>query len=261
MRDPAFLFYSSDFLTGTMFFTNEQLGKYIRLLCAQHQQGHLSEKHMIHICGTHDKDIFDKFQIDENGLYFSPRLKYEIDRRANYSESRRSNRKGKKEDADVEEKPKEEKHISNTYDKHMSLHMENENENRIKNKKENVIEKASQVLAYLNQQANRSFKPKESTTLKHIIARLKEGHEHQVLFDVIDLKCYEWLNDAKMCEYLRPDTLFNQTKFDNYIEQLTRAKQNPQQFKNQIDGRNNKQDGLSEMQRYKQDLLNGIYRE
>ena len=45
-KDPAFLFYSSDFLTGTMFMSDSQLGKYIKILCTQHQKGHLSEKDM-----------------------------------------------------------------------------------------------------------------------------------------------------------------------------------------------------------------------
>ena len=43
-KDPAFLFYSSDFLSGTFTMTNEQIGKYIRLLCIQHQKYILSEK-------------------------------------------------------------------------------------------------------------------------------------------------------------------------------------------------------------------------
>lgn len=43
MKDPAFLFYSQDFYTGTVFMTDEQVGKFIRLLCLQHQTGHLNE--------------------------------------------------------------------------------------------------------------------------------------------------------------------------------------------------------------------------
>ena len=43
-KDPAFLFYTNDFDRGCQFFTDEQVGKYIRLLMAQHQHGHLSEK-------------------------------------------------------------------------------------------------------------------------------------------------------------------------------------------------------------------------
>ena len=46
MKDPAFLFYSSDFLSGTMLMSDEEVGQYIRLLCLQHQKGHLKEKDM-----------------------------------------------------------------------------------------------------------------------------------------------------------------------------------------------------------------------
>lgn len=116
-KDPAFLFYSSDFLTGTMFMDNEQVGKFIRLMCAQHQKGRLSEKDMLKICGTHDADIFEKFERDDAGNYYNARLEQEVEKRKAYSESRRNNRK-KKEDMLI---------TSKTY----VLHMENENENEI----------------------------------------------------------------------------------------------------------------------------------
>jgi len=121
-KDPAFLFYSSDFLTGTMFMDNEQVGKFIRLMCAQHQKGRLTEKDMLKICGTHDEDIFEKFALDGAGLYYNERLEQEVEKRKAYSESRRNNRK-KKEDMLI---------TSKTYDKHMEN--ENENEDEIKDK-------------------------------------------------------------------------------------------------------------------------------
>ena len=127
-KDPAFLFYTSDFLTGTSFLTNEQIGKYIRLLCHQHQNGHLKEKDMLKICLTYDEDVFEKFEKDENGLFFNLRLDEEIHKRKAYSESRRNNRKKK------EVKEKDMLIISKTYDEHMEN--ENENENEIINKKE-----------------------------------------------------------------------------------------------------------------------------
>ena len=125
-KDPAFLFYTSDFLTGTSFLTNEQIGKYIRLLCHQHQNGHLKEKDMLKICLTYDEDVFEKFEKDENGLFFNLRLDEEIYKRKAYSESRRNNRKKK------EVKEEDMLIISKTYDEHM----ENEDENVIINKKE-----------------------------------------------------------------------------------------------------------------------------
>lgn len=125
-KDPAFLFYSSDFLTGTSFLTNEQVGMYIRLLCHQHQNGHLKEKDILKICGSCDEDIFEKFEKDEQGLFFNSRLDTEINKRKAYSESRANNRKKK----DIpDEKPltqeKDMLDISITYDNHM----ENKNEN------------------------------------------------------------------------------------------------------------------------------------
>ena len=122
-KDPAFLFYSSDFLTGTLLMSMEQKGKFITLLCIQHQKGHMSERDMLQICGTYDEDIFDKFQKDSDGKFFNERLKEEIEKRKSYSESRRNNRK-KKDDVII---------ISDTYVQHMEN--ENEIENTIENKK------------------------------------------------------------------------------------------------------------------------------
>jgi len=76
---------------------------------AQHQIGHLEEKHMIQICKSHDKDIFSKFVRDENGLFFNERLESEVIKRKKYSLSRSENRKKRE--------------ISETYVEHM----ENEN--------------------------------------------------------------------------------------------------------------------------------------
>jgi len=54
-QDPAFLFYTGDFTTGTQFFSNEQIGIYLRILMAQHQHGHLTEKQILHISKSYDK--------------------------------------------------------------------------------------------------------------------------------------------------------------------------------------------------------------
>lgn len=122
MKDPAFLFYSNDFLSGTMLMSDEDVGKYIRLLCLQHQKGHLKEKEMLNICKTFNEDIFNKFKKDEEGNYYNERLEYESNKRRAYSESRRNNRKKKEEKETYE---KDIKNICNSYEEHM----ENENVN------------------------------------------------------------------------------------------------------------------------------------
>ncbi|MGN1271450.1 MAG: hypothetical protein ACI4UX_05780 [Clostridia bacterium] len=119
MKDPAFLFYSSDFLSGTMLMSDEEVGQYIRLLCLQHQKGHLKEKDMLNICKSYNEEIFSKFKKDKDNNYYNERLEYEIDKRKAYSESRRNNRKKK------ETYEKDMKNICNSYEEHM----ENENEN------------------------------------------------------------------------------------------------------------------------------------
>ena len=93
-KDPAVLFYTSDFLTGTMTMTNDQVGMYIRLLCLQHQKNFLSEKDMLSICKSYDEDVFSKFEKNDQG-YYNERMQVEYDRRKKYSESRSNNRKKK----------------------------------------------------------------------------------------------------------------------------------------------------------------------
>ena len=46
-KDPAVLFYTGDFLVGTITMNYEQKGKYIQLLCLQHQSGRLTEEEML----------------------------------------------------------------------------------------------------------------------------------------------------------------------------------------------------------------------
>jgi hypothetical protein len=92
MKDPAFLFYTNDFISGTQFLSNEELGIYIRLLCAQHQHGRLSEKQFNFICHIDSHMIKDKFKIDSDGKYYNERLEIESEKRKRFSESRRNNR-------------------------------------------------------------------------------------------------------------------------------------------------------------------------
>ena len=127
MKDPAFLFYSSDFLSGTMLMTDEEIGQYIKLICLQHQKGHLKEKDILNICKTHNEEIFSKFKIDEEGNYYSERLETEINKRKAYSESRRNNRKKK------ERYEEDIKNICNSYEEHMENENININKNIIKN--------------------------------------------------------------------------------------------------------------------------------
>ena len=71
MKDPAFLFYSSDFLNGVVDLTMEERGQYITLLCLNHQKGELTEKTIRLSVGSVSVDVLAKFKQDENGLLYN----------------------------------------------------------------------------------------------------------------------------------------------------------------------------------------------
>lgn len=78
---------------------------------------------------------------------------------------------------------------------------------------------AIEILQFLNTKASRNYRPTESN-LKFILARFKEGYSLIECKQVIAKKCREWMPDDKMREYLRPATLFNCEKFNQYIGEI-----------------------------------------
>lgn len=78
---------------------------------------------------------------------------------------------------------------------------------------------ADVVIKYLNQVTGRSYRAVDSNK-RHINARIKEGANAADFKAVIDRKSAEWLNNPSMEQYLRPATLFNAEKFNNYLGQI-----------------------------------------
>ena len=70
-KDPAFMFYPGDFIMGTIFFTNEQVGIYIRLLCTQHQHGGLIDTASFDAMVGDHHVIRTKFVQTDEGYYNS----------------------------------------------------------------------------------------------------------------------------------------------------------------------------------------------
>ena len=116
-KDPAFLFYPNDYLGGTMGMTFEQKGAYMELLMLQFNRGHMTKHMMGQVVGQLLDGILDKFEIDEQGLYFNKRLEDEQERRKSFVNSRLNNRTG------ANQHTKKEGHTLG----HMTSHMENEN--------------------------------------------------------------------------------------------------------------------------------------
>ena len=115
-KDPAVLLYTQDFLVGTLSMTDEQRGKYIYLLCLQHQKGKLTLTDLKTKLTDEDIEVAERFPLQADGYYYNQRMYDEALKRKNYTESRRNNRK-KKDDVDIS-------HIRKTY----VNRMENENE-------------------------------------------------------------------------------------------------------------------------------------
>lgn len=90
-KDPAFLFYSSDFLNGVADLTMEERGQFITLLCLQHQKGTLTDKTIRLSLGSVSVDVLSKFSKDKDGNFFNERLQEEIEKRIQFTESRRNN--------------------------------------------------------------------------------------------------------------------------------------------------------------------------
>jgi hypothetical protein len=116
-KDPAVLLYTQDFLVGTLSMTDEQRGKYIYLLCLQHQKGRLTLVDLKSKLTDEDIEVAERFPLQADGFYYNQRMYDESIKRKNYTESRRNNRTKKTNDIDV-------KKISQSY----VNRMENENE-------------------------------------------------------------------------------------------------------------------------------------
>jgi len=125
-KDPAFLFYSSDFLNGVSDLTMEERGQYITLLCIQHQKGELTEKTICLTLGSVSVDVLSKFTKLENGNLVNLRLIQETEKRNNYTESRRNN--GSKGGRPKKIDKPEDKPYEKPYAKPTANHIEDEDE-------------------------------------------------------------------------------------------------------------------------------------
>lgn len=81
------------------------------------------------------------------------------------------------------------------------------------------------VLAYLNRKTGRTFvamtaRGKPTASAEFVRARLADGATAETCRAVIDRKAAEWGNDPRMRQYLRPETLFNRTKFEGYAAEV-----------------------------------------
>lgn len=177
-KDPAFLWYPSDWIGGTMGMTFEEKGAYIELLMMQFNRGHMTSHMIGQVVGQLWDKIKHKFTQDEHGLWYNARLDLEKERRKKYTKSRRNNLKGKNQYTKKEEKE----------GGHMTSHMENVNINKDINTKE----------------GKRGLRGKKETnpkipSLDEFLAYAREKLEdYQLIEKNLILKYHSWIENGWM---------------------------------------------------------------
>jgi len=101
----------------------------------------------------------------------------------------------------------------------------------------------TEILETLNSLAGRSLPihgeraAANRLKVKRLLDKKYTAHEIKA---VVQTKCFEWGNDAKMMQYLHPTTLFVSGNFQKYLDQYQDLKSNPdkaEKFKKSINGK------------------------
>lgn len=80
---------------------------------------------------------------------------------------------------------------------------------------EDELAKVAEVVQSLNEETGSHYRPTSKATMRHVLARLREGFTVEDCKEVIRKKSDEW-GGTDMAKYLRPETLFG-PKFEGYL--------------------------------------------
>lgn len=237
-KDPAFLFYSRDFLAGVNIMNYTQRGKYITLLCIQHRKGTIPEKDMLRIAGG-DEKVLEKFLQRPNGRYYNPRLHEVMLERKKYKKEQ------EKEHFENSEKVASslisqgfsksitpEKTVLSSFSSPSSFSSLNANGDKeninieqtsndsntniiISYSYEFLINTTKKVIEHLNFKCKTRYRSDATYTIQYIADKLRQGYTADDFIKVIDNKADDWLN-TEYARYLRPSTLFGD-KFEEYL--------------------------------------------
>lgn len=123
-KDPALLWYWSDWRGGTGTFTRHLKGCYMDLLDAQFNSGPLSIDEIRIVLGADFGQVWPtlqkKFTVTDTGLFYNKRMEEEKEKRRKFTESRRNNLASQKKIP----------HMDNHMNDHKGDHMENANANK-----------------------------------------------------------------------------------------------------------------------------------
>ena len=94
-----------------------------------------------------------------------------------------------------------------------TINNKNTSKNTSKNTNNNIVE----IVNYLNDKAGKNFRTNTPETKRLITKLLKAGFTVEDFKTVIDNQVAKWKGNPEWEEYLRPSTLFNSNKFENYL--------------------------------------------
>ena len=81
-----------------------------------------------------------------------------------------------------------------------------------------LLEGIAVIIADLNEKTGKRYRPTTRATIKILTARLRDGYTFKDFRRVHDVKCEEWLG-TEMSQFLRPQTLYQDAKFEAYLNQ------------------------------------------
>lgn len=85
------------------------------------------------------------------------------------------------------------------------------------------------ILNHLNEITGSKFRAIKSNLTK-IKSLLNAGFSPQDIVEVIQLKTIQWKNNPQMSGYLCPTTLFRESNFEKYHNEVQQVKQNPKLY-------------------------------
>jgi uncharacterized protein YdaU (DUF1376 family) len=95
-KSPSFQFYAQDFLTGTMYLTNEEIGVYIKMLAKQWTDGKIPKKRLGFLVGFEWDNLSDELKlkfVDHGDFILNERLEIEREKKNNFLKKQRLNGK------------------------------------------------------------------------------------------------------------------------------------------------------------------------
>lgn len=121
--------------------------------------------------------------------------------------------------------------------------------------------KIDEVLNHFIKITGKEIDVSANSNRRFVKSRLKDKIPIEDLKKIIELKTFKWKDDSKMRQYLRIETLFNETKCNSYLTEVRDIENNPQlieKIKQDVEF-NKKGNKTSEMANRKEQLLRGLH--